>query len=199
MQKIDLTKEDKEYFAARKRPFEFYAGPVQHVSVSGIGEPGGEAFVAAIEKVFSIVYTAKFTLLKAGVMDFLVCTLECRWGDMDPETTPRDKWPWAIEVRVPLQFTQEHLDKTREVVAARKKIDLSDVRLLTTEDGRCVQGLHVGSYDTIEATYKALTAFADGLGAQPRALCRELYISDPRRCKPENLKTIIRLGVEAVS
>ena len=70
------------------------------------------------------------------------------------------------------------------------------------EEGLCVQCMHVGSYDDEPATVGAMDAFAeeqgyvadmsDMGGLNGSRFHHEIYLSDVRKCRPENLKTVIR-------
>ena len=106
------------------------------------------------------------------------------------------------------------IDKKPELETA---IRLGSLRLVRFSEGPCAQVMHVGSYDDEPATIAELEEFiaSQGLrldiaegnkpspqeiletfdcgGAIPQTrLHHEIYLGDPRRTKPENLKTIIR-------
>ena len=63
-----------------------------------------------------------------------------------------------------------------------------------------MQSMHLGPYDNEPATIAALGRFAVENGcALDLDGCRrhhEIYLSDPRRCAPERLKTVIRQPVK---
>ena len=56
--------------------------------------------------------------------------------------------------------------------------------------------MHTGPYDGEPATVDAMRAFAAEQGYAPdfseARLHHEIYLSDPRKCAPEKLKTVIR-------
>ena len=68
------------------------------------------------------------------------------------------------------------------------------------EEGLCVQCMHIGPYQEEPATVAAMEEYARANGWQ--ADCREgrfhhaIYLSDPRRCRPEKQKTVIRQPVK---
>ena len=84
----------------------------------------------------------------------------------------------------------------RAEAALKKKADFSKVEFFTYSEGLCVQCMHTGSYDDEPATiaamhdYAALNGYAADI-TQSR-MHHEIYLSDPRRCAPENLKTVVR-------
>ena len=71
-----------------------------------------------------------------------------------------------------------------------------------TDEGLCVQCMHTGPYDGEPATIKAMRAFAAeqgyALDFSETRLHHEIYLSDPRKCAPEKLKTVIRNPVKLV-
>jgi hypothetical protein len=58
--------------------------------------------------------------------------------------------------------------------------------------------MHIGPYDAEPATIKKLDDFIKASGHQPdfnkskHRYHHEIYLGDPRKTKPENLKTVIR-------
>ena len=55
-----------------------------------------------------------------------------------------------------------------------------------------VIGMHIGPYSAEAPTIERLNAFIAGEGYERFGHHHEIYLSDPRRCEPEHLKTIIR-------
>lgn len=82
-----------------------------------------------------------------------------------------------------------------------KKIDFSGAKFFTYDEGLCVQCLHIGPYDDEPATIENMDAFARQQGylsdMEGIRYHHEIYLSDVRKCKPENLKTVIRHPVKA--
>lgn len=74
------------------------------------------------------------------------------------------------------------------------------MKLITLEEGKCVQVIHVGSYDDDPATIEKMKKFAEQNDVEPdysdERRHHEIYLSDPRRTKVENLKTVIRIPVK---
>ena len=80
--------------------------------------------------------------------------------------------------------------------------DFSAVELLRVDEGLCVQCMHTGPYDDEPATIDAMRAFAAERGYAPdfseARLHHEIYLSDPRKCAPEKLKTVIRHPIKLI-
>ena len=60
--------------------------------------------------------------------------------------------------------------------------------------------MHIGSYDNEPTTIELMHKFANESGYKiditDKRFHHEIYLSDPRRTKPERLKTVIRLPIE---
>lgn len=154
-----------------------------------------------------------------GYFDYTVPPLEGLWwgGGFDGvRIADKDVLNWVSMIRQPDFVTPEVFAWAAEQVAAKKPgLDVSRARLVRFAEGPCAQVMHVGPYDDEPATIEAMEAFiaasghmddiadpADGDallaaldadGAVPAVrLHHEIYLGDPRRTKPENLKTVIR-------
>ena len=81
-----------------------------------------------------------------------------------------------------------------------KELDTSSARLLTLDEGLCVQCMHTGSYDDEPVTlakmerYTVENGYKTDFSANRRH--HEIYLSDPRRTALEKLKTVIRHPVK---
>ena len=74
-----------------------------------------------------------------------------------------------------------------------------NAEFLTFTEGLCVQIMHIGPFDDEDKTLEMMKAFVDDSEydwdyAENRHH-HEIYLSDPRKSKPENLKTVIRLPI----
>jgi hypothetical protein len=56
--------------------------------------------------------------------------------------------------------------------------------------------MHVGPYSAERPTIERLLKFAEENGYRVRGKHHEIYLGDPRRTKPERLKTVIRYPIE---
>jgi hypothetical protein len=55
-----------------------------------------------------------------------------------------------------------------------------------------MQVMHVGPYSEEPQSIERMTAFVQENGYKLRGKHHEIYMGDPRRAKPEKLKTILR-------
>jgi hypothetical protein len=64
------------------------------------------------------------------------------------------------------------------------------------DEGRCLQTLHIGSYDDEGPSLAYLhDEHLPAQGLRPTGLHHEIYLSDARRVAPERLRTILRQPV----
>jgi hypothetical protein len=94
---------------------------------------------------------------------------------------------------VPGFVNQAMLAKARKAAAAKKPMPaLGRVRLVRWQEGLCAQVLHVGPYSAERPTIQRLHDFILEHGYRPTGRHHEIYLSDPSRTSPKNLKTILR-------
>jgi hypothetical protein len=85
-------------------------------------------------------------------------------------------------------------------VSKKKKTDTAKAKLLTINEGLCVQCLHIGAYDDEPETLKLMNDFihANGLRSDINEARRhhEIYLSDPRKTEVSKWKTVLRIPVK---
>ena len=114
--------------------------------------------------------------------------------------TRKEDFQWISMIRLPEFVTEEVLSWAIKEASEKKKTDFSDVEFFTYDEGLCIQCMHVGPYDDEPETIRKMNIFAEENGYAPdfssRCAHHEIYLSDPRRAKPERLKTVIRIPVK---
>ena len=195
MDKIDFKKTMKELYRATSEVERVKPGEGAFLAVDGQGAPGGEAFEKAIQDLYSVAYTVKFTLKKAGTIDFVVPPLEALFYDNPNEIPDISQWCWRTIIRVPELVKSEQLQEAQKTIMKKTGTDSSDVRLVRWEECESLQVLHIGPYDQVGSVYEQLhrRAQADNIALQ--SLGHEIYLSDPRRTAPDKLRTIVRMPI----
>ena len=178
--------------------------PLRYVMVDGHGDPNtATSYADALAAIYPVAYTLKFASKRGLGRDHVVPPLEALWwaDDMTVFTRDRDKsrWNWTTMLMVPEWITTTMYDDAVAEVARKKApAALGLVRLETLEEGRCVQTLHVGSYDDEGPVLAQMhEEFIPGAGLRMTGKHHEIYLSDPRRVASERLRTILRQPVEA--
>jgi len=198
--KIDLYQLHKNEYAAPREPVLIETKPAVYLAITGQGAPGGAEFTAKIGALYGMAFTIKMTRKFAGLQDYAVGKLEARYFfEGDPARLPKDQWRWQLLIRTPDFVTQDDLRNAAAALLKKGKApELSEVRLESIDEGKCVQMLHVGPYDREHETIALMQAFAKQHGFQFGGPHHEIYLSDPRRVPPERLKTILREPVVGV-
>ena len=103
-------------------------------------------------------------------------------------------------IRLPDFVTKEDFEWAVQEATKKKKQDFSKVEFLTYDEGLCVQCMHIGPYDDEPATVAIMHDYmkANGykLDITDTRHHHEIYLSDPRRCEPSKLKTVIRHPIQ---
>lgn len=111
-----------------------------------------------------------------------------------PDFVTQEDFAWAIAEATRKQETKQgKVQKDHSLFVSK---DFSKVEFLQYDEGKCVQCMHVGPYDsepaTIEIMHQYMQSEGYELDIQNPRYHHEIYLSDPRRCQPEKLKTVIR-------
>lgn len=199
-EKVDLKKELKAFYTSPTQPTLVDVPAGWFLTYEGEGAPGDEGYTGSLGALYAVAYTLKFASKGRG-KDFVVMPLETLWwaeeGKPFREDAPPETWGWKSLLRVPDFVTSEHLEEAREEAVAKRGLqEAHAVRLERLEEGPSAQVLHVGSYAEERPTIDRLHAFIRDEGLRPRGVHHEIYLSDPNRTAPENLKTLIRQPVE---
>lgn len=203
-EKIDFKKTLDAYRATRGE-FRIVDVPdMRYLMIDGVGDPNtSPAFADAIESLYPVAFTLKFASKRELGRDYVVPPLEGLWWseDMASFTSARDKshWNWTLMVMVPEWIERDLVAAALDRVAATSTpVRRGDVRLEPLVEGRCVQTLHVGSFDDEADVLAELhDEFVPGNGLRMVGKHHEIYLSDFRRTAPEKLRTILRQPVAA--
>ncbi|MEV4713844.1 GyrI-like domain-containing protein [Micromonospora sp. NPDC049374] len=202
--KIDFKKTVDAYQAPRGR-FRIVDVPdLCYLMIDGHGDPNtSPAFTTAVEALYPVAYKLKFASKRDLGRDYVVPPLEGLWWaeDMAAFTTSRDKsrWNWTLLLMVPDWIDRAMFDAAVTQAGAKNQpVRLDDIRLETLSEGRCVQTLHVGSFDDEAAVLAQLhDEFIPAQRLRMAGKHHEIYLSDFRRVAPEKQRTILRQPVTA--
>jgi hypothetical protein len=202
MTKLDLRKELKAYYSAKRKPEIIDVPAGKFLTILGKGDPNSEEYQQALQALYGLSYSLKFDQ-KAKDRDYQVMHLEGLWwiegGIFDLNNpAPRQSWRWKSMIRQPDFITEEVVEEIRPDVREKRGLKVDEVKLEIFHEGLCAQVLHIGPYSEEGPTIQLLHEYIEEKGYQKRGDHHEIYMSDPRRSKPENLKTILRHPIEKV-
>jgi hypothetical protein len=177
--------------------------PMQYLMIDGHGDPNtSQEFGDAIAALYPVAYKLKFASKQELGRDYVVAPLEGLWwsADLDSFTTSRDKssWDWTLIIMVPDWISPVMFDAAvAKASAGDRPVSLGKVCLETLAEGRCVQTLHVGSFDDEAEILDTMHhEFIPGAGLTITGKHHEIYFSDFRKVDPSKLRTILRQPVE---
>lgn len=206
--KVDYKKAYKDLYLPKTTPMIIEVPPISYIMIDGKGNPNTcEEYKHAMEVIYGISFTIKMSKMNGmqpeGYFEYVVPPLEGLWSVADATfvgTTPienKDLFLWTSMIRQP-EFVTEEVFEWAKVVLHKKKpeLDLSVMRLETFEEGLCAQVMHIGPFDNELTTIQRLEEYNIEQGYQSDINTyrrhHEIYLSDPRKCSPDTLKTVIR-------
>lgn len=203
MPKTDLKKELKQFYtASARKPALVDVPKLKYLMIDGSGDPNGApGLQGAMEAMYAVAYTLKFALkLGPEKLDWTVMPPEGLWwtedgGHINEKNTA--SWRWTLMMVVPDFVTAAMLRQTVKTVKEKKGLALlDDVRLGSWREGKAVQMMHIGPYSEEGVSIDKMQQFAAENGYAATGKHHEIYFSDPRRTKPEKLKTLLRQPVK---
>ena len=170
---------------------------LRFLCIDGSGDPNtAPAFETAVQALYSVSYTMKFAVKKAGGPQFKVAPLEGLWWAEDMSTfTTGDKsaWDWTLMIHQPDAVTDELVERAAAEVAEKKSLPAAQqLRMEPFEEGAAAQVMHLGPYSSEGPTIARLHDYIREQGFALAGKHHEIYLGDPRRAAPEKLRTIIR-------
>lgn len=208
---FDYKKEYKEFYMPPKKPAIEHIPPMNYVAVRGQGNPNSEDgdYKKSIGILYAISYTIKMSKLGKhkldGYFDYVVPPLEGLWWLKDGKPfdySRKDEFCWVSMIRLPDFVKKADFDWAVSEATIKKNMDLSSAEFFTLDEGLCVQCMYIGNYDNEPTTVNSMRTYANEQGYEfdlsGTRLHHEIYLSDPRKCAPEKLKTVIRIPIKEI-
>ena len=208
---FDYKKEYKEFYMPANKPSIVTVPKMNYIAVRGKGNPNDESseYKDSIGLLYAIAFTIKMSYKGShkidGYFEYVVPPLEGFWWQEGSDTIDyanKNGFNFISLIRLPDFVTKADFDWAVKEATNKKKTDFSKVEFLTYDEGVCVQCMHVGSYDdepktvTLMHEYMAVNGYA--LDISESRYHHEIYLSDPRKCAVEKLKTVIRHPIRKV-
>ena len=208
---FDYKKEYKEFYMPANKPSIVTVPKMNYIAVRGKGNPNDESgeYKDSIGLLYAIAFTIKMSYKGShkidGYFEYVVPPLEGFWWQEGSDTIDyanKNGFNFISLIRLPDFVTEADFDWAVREATNKKKADFSKVEFLTYDEGVCVQCMHVGSYDDEPKTvalmheYMAVNGYA--LDISESRYHHEIYLSDPRKCAVEKLKTVVRHPIKKV-
>ena len=194
MYKIDHRKAFKHlYHPSHKVPTLVNVPPMNFLMMDGRGKPDGKQFPQAASTLYPLAYTLKFMVRAANDVDFHVMPMEVLWQ----VNREKKEFGWTMMLMQPDYITAELVAEARHKLQSKVNASLlAQVRFEPFNEGMCIQLLHIGPYEGMDAALEKMLAVAEEQGySVPVRNSHDIYLNDVRQTKPENLKAVMRLPV----
>lgn len=207
MEKFDYKKEYKDLYQPKTKPSIIEIPEMTFIAIDGKGDPNtSDEYKEALEILYGLSFTIKMSKMSGtqpeGYFEYVVPPLEGLWYVDDAKfdgtnITDKKRFCWISMIRQPEFVTEKVFENAKNALAKKKReLDLSKARLIKMTEGLCVQIMHKGTYDSEPESIAKIREFAEKSGytedISDTRFHHEIYLSDPRRCATENLKTVIR-------
>lgn len=207
--KLEWRKHEKALYGAKCIPA-FVEIPKQNfIMIKGSGNPNDTAFSDKVAALYSLAYAIKTdykaaaakNILSNEFHDFTVYPLEGIWTlkNVDAKSADgkliKENLEYTIMIRQPNFITAEMVCAALERVKVKKPNRLYEKIIFDAiHDGKCIEMLHVGSYDNEPSSFAQMDRFAEKNGLQRITdWHREIYLTN--RTESDKLKTILRYQV----
>lgn len=208
---FDYKKEYKEFYMPANKPSIVTVPKMNYIAVRGKGNPNDESgeYKDSIGLLYAIAFTIKMSYKGShkidGYFEYVVPPLEGFWWQEGSDTIDyanKNGFNFISLIRLPDFVTKADFDWAVQEATNKKKADFSKVEFLTYDEGVCVQCMHVGSYDdepkTVALMHEYMAANGYVLDISEGRYHHEIYLSDPRKCAGEKLKTVVRHPIKKV-
>ncbi|MDE5910885.1 MAG: GyrI-like domain-containing protein [Clostridia bacterium] len=208
---FDYKKEYKEFYMPASKPSIVVVPKINYIAVRGKGNPNDEngEYKNSIGLLYAIAFTIKMSYKCShkidGYFEYVVPPLEGFWWQEGSDTIDyanKDGFNFISLIRLPDFVTKAEFDWAVQEATSKKKADFSNVEFLTYDEGVCVQCMHIGSYDdepkTVTLMHEYIKANGYELDITNVRYHHEIYLSDPRKCAVEKLKTVVRHPIRKV-
>lgn len=223
--KREWKKEEKTLYLPKNTPEIIEVPPLNFFVLEGQGNPNSPFFAECIEALYGASYAVRMSnkgsSIPEGYYEYTVYPLEGVW-DLTEEgkakqaaqmakveteggvkgrkdvTALKDEFVFKLMIRQPDFLTPELGAAFLQAAAKKKKNPLIEKIYFTTLcDGKCIQILHEGSFDSEPESFEKMEDFGAEKGLKRKwKTHREIYLSDARKTPPESLKTVLRFQVE---
>lgn len=209
---FDYKKEYKELYMPQNKPSIVEVPEMNYIAVRGKGNPNEENgdYQNTIGLLYGIAYTIKMSYKEMhkidGFFEYVVPPLEGFWWQENTDGIDynrKDEMQFISLIRLPDFVSKEDFEWAICEATKKKKQDFSRVEFFTYDEGLCVQCMHIGSYDEEITTVNLMHEYAKDNGYElditDTRYHHEIYLSDPRKCDINKLKTVIRHPIKRIN
>lgn len=206
--KHEWRKKEKAVYLPKSKPEIIDVPAYQFLRIRGEGNPNSAHFAGYITALYSLSYAIKMTLKKVenppqNYVDYTVYPLEGVWDINEAAKNNftgrinKDDLIFTLMIRQPNFIRRAFFEEMLALTQKKKPQELlAQLSFETIKEGKCIQMLHVGSYDNEPESFDLMEAFGKEQNlTRVSKIHREIYLSDFRKVAEEKLKTVLRFKV----
>lgn len=208
--KHEWRSDEKDLYGVKTKPQLLTIRPLKYFTVKGEGNPNSAVFKDAIELLYSASYKIRMSHKKnkepEGFFEYTVYPLEGFWSLNEKGIEVyqkeglinKDYLTFKIMIRQPDFVDEEYAQNIiKETIADSENPYRKHLNFETIDEGLNLQILHKGTYDSEKESFLVMEAYCKEHGLERISYDhKEIYLTDSRRTKPENNKTILRIKVK---
>lgn len=206
--KHEWRKHEKEIYLPKKGPQLIDVPKLSYFMIEGAGNPNSDEFAKNIEVLYLLSYAVRMSyktdFVPKDYFEYTVYPLEGIWDISEKAkltydgTLDKDELVYKLMIRQPDFLTKEFADEFMLRIKDKKKNDkIDDVKFIKLDEGKCIQMLHLGSYDKEKETFDIMEKYCEDNGMERLSnVHKEIYLSDARKVSAEKLKTVLRFSIE---
>lgn len=205
---FDYKKEYKDIYMPKTTPAVVEVPGMKFIAIDGSGnpnDPDGE-YQKALGILFPVAYTLKMSYKTDhcidGFFEYVVPPLEGLWwtdnGAIE-DFSDKSAFRWTAMIRIPDFVKEDDVEWAKKEVLRKKGLDCSSLYCKNLEEGLCAQIMHIGPYDAEPESLEAIDRHIESNGYIKDITAtrrhHEIYLSDPMKCRPEKMKTVLRIPI----
>ena len=206
--KYEWRKKEKEIYLPPNKPVIIDIPSYKYYTIKGKGNPNSTFFEECIEALYATSYAIRMSYKKGlepkNFYEYTVYPLEGIWDISEKAkesfdgTLDKNELVFNLMIRQPDFVTREYAAKAKEWAEKKKSNPLIEkLKFNELSDGKCIQMMHLGSYDNEQESFDIMEEFCLQYGLKRKSKQhKEIYISDPRKVDSKKLKTVLRFEIE---
>ena len=206
--KHEWKKKEKNRYLPKNKPEIINLPSFKFFTINGQGNPNDDFFGECIKALYSLSYAIRMSYKNGyqpdNFYEYTVYPLEGVW-DLTEEAKKnyngildKNSLVFNLMIRQPDFVTKEFAQEAFERTMKKKPNELlKSIKFTEYKEDKCVQMMHLGSYDNEPETFKIMEDFCkENNLIRKSKRHREIYITDPRKVSSEKLKTVLRYTVK---
>ena len=193
--KHEWRKKEKGLYFPKTTPTRLEIPSFKFLIIQGKGNPNDSVYSESIAVLYSLSNAIKMSsnngFAPTDYFEHTMYPLECVW-DMSG-----DELSFKVMIRQPKFVTKELVAVALERTKTKKPHRLLDeLELVDIKDDKCVQMMHLGSFDDKAESFSVIKAYCQENNLEiDSKRYREIYLTDARSVEPEDLKTVLRFNL----